>query len=443
MENNVGQKNPFQLKMFHNKLPLVTVESPVGLACKTFPTILALMDKFPLVFLELTQRARIKQNAETFFKELEHPEKLIIISNSPEKILCSTYDVPVLPAFQSALLRLKHKNGLIKASNQIANLPIMKQTAIECLEVLNDTTISFDALEKYLKNEPKICENILKICNTMPKNIGNPVKDISKAIQLMGIEGIRQIIIESAFMILTRIFVNQSDLLTHMRKCSVLAGVLGKKFSENIHVFWQMRSAALLHDLGSLLMCHYNPSEASRCQTLAVSKKITTIEAENTLMGINHQEAGLMMAKLMHLPDYLLPSIGHHHDQYINNDDYLLLSVIAANGFMNNIMEKKGYTPYETCLKNLESIRLKKYEEKRAKEKERMLSKLAPNDIEGRQRVEDIFNPPPVKLEEGEEALPDFRQGPRKGEFDIIDIEFIFKEKVLSVAKFGYKLQEF
>lgn len=438
-DNNSNNPFPFQLKLYQNKVPEVIVKEIIVAGHKLLPSLQTLLMKFPVVFLELQYPGKLKPDTQEFFQNLLKQERLIVIIENPNQVEFDMSPIPVLPNIQSALLRLKHKPGIETAINQISNFPEMHSPVFKYLELLQDKSLDFQDIVDELENSADLSKRILEICNSMERAIAHPFDNLSRAVSFVGVEGVRQILIEEAFNILTYIFSNQRDKLCHLRRASILAGTLGNLYGTNPHIFWRMRSAALMHDIGSLVIAFYNPTEAERCRNISRAKKITTCDAENIFLGYNHQEAGLLLAKIMHLPEYLFPAISKHHFDQVDPNDILLHATIIANGYINNESEHMGFNDYDDSVDCLEESKRAADEERKNKEFTKRAAKLAPDDVEGRRKLEEEI----YGLEEYEEKLEEFKSLTKTVTFDKIYIDVMFKEKLTSILKDGYELKMF
>ncbi|MBR4571679.1 MAG: HDOD domain-containing protein, partial [Candidatus Riflebacteria bacterium] len=389
MSENINNTFPFQLKLYQNKLPEVIIKDTIVAGHKVLPSLQTLMEKFPIVLLELQYPGKLKADTQEFFQKLDKPEKLIVLIDNANQVEFDMSPIPVLPSLQSALLRLKHKPGIEAAVKQISSFPEMHSPVFEYLKFLQDDSLDFQNIVDELNKNSEISKRILKICNSMERAISNPFDNLARAVSFVGVEGVRQILIEEAFSILTFIFRNQRDKLCHLRRASTLAGMLGNLYGTNPHIFWRMRSAALMHDIGSLVMAYYNPTEAERCYNVSRAKKITTCDAENIYFGYNHQEAGLLMAKVMNLPEYLYPAITKHHYNQIDPEDILLQATVIANGFINHESEAIGFNDYEDSIDFLEDSKEAADQERLDKEFAKRSARLAPDDYEGRKKLEE------------------------------------------------------
>ncbi len=74
-------------------------------------------------------------------------------------------------------------------------------------------------------------------------------------------------------------------------------------------------TAALLHDLGKLLICrHLRQHELELIGRARTDGGLTRIEAEIEVLGIHHGELGGLIAQRWNLPEAIVKGIQYHHD---------------------------------------------------------------------------------------------------------------------------------
>jgi HD-like signal output (HDOD) protein len=71
--------------------------------------------------------------------------------------------------------------------------------------------------------------------------------------------------------------------------------------------------AALLHDIGKLIIRIELPEESSRIDQRTAEKQISSYEAEEEILGLNHATVGQWLCKEWHLPGQLSDPIAYHH----------------------------------------------------------------------------------------------------------------------------------
>jgi HD-like signal output (HDOD) protein len=71
--------------------------------------------------------------------------------------------------------------------------------------------------------------------------------------------------------------------------------------------------AALLHDVGSLVLAGTMPDAFCDARTLAAERGCKVFEAEEELLGTSHAEIGAYLLGLWGLPNLAVEAIAHHH----------------------------------------------------------------------------------------------------------------------------------
>lgn len=88
--------------------------------------------------------------------------------------------------------------------------------------------------------------------------------------------------------------------------------------------------AALLHDIGKLVIARYAQLDVSAILSVAEEKKIPFVDAERELLGSDHTEIGAEIARRWHFPAEIARAIGSHHSA-ANDADLLTDAVMLAN----------------------------------------------------------------------------------------------------------------
>lgn len=263
------------------------------------------------------------------------------------------YDLP------AALTRIRGERNINKILRQISILAPMKSSVHKILRMLCDPEVEFEDVEEVASKDPTLVMRMLKIANSAFFVRRMPLENLKMVMTFLGIEGIRQVLIQEAFDGFAVMFGNQREKLSHMRRCSQLATFIGKKLGVDQALIGKMRSAGLLHDLGALALCFFDHLEYAKVTMKVRNDHKGICEAEREVFGIDHQELGVLLAREMSMPDYLTPVMARHHATDVPQDDFLLMSVMLANGYLNEHIEKLSFTQYEQFLPILSAERFK------------------------------------------------------------------------------------
>lgn len=343
------QNYPFQLMDHGDKIIEMIVSESITPGHRTLSAISILQGKFDFVVLTLRPPLTISASLEKFTQKADLGELLLVIPE--DKQICA--DLSGIKRFKNlggAQTRVRGERNISKVLKEISNLAPLKSSAHKILHMLRSSDVKFEDIEEVIEQDPKLVMRMLKIANSAFFMRRMPLENLKMVVAFLGIEGIRQILMQEAFDGFSVVFANQRDKLAHMRRCSHLATHIGKLMGADQNLTGKMRSAGLLHDLGSLALCFFDNSEYARVTMKVRNDRLTVCQAEMDVFGVDHQELGVILAKQLGMPDYLSPVMAQHHEDSIPADSFLLMSVMLANGFLNEHVEKLSFTPYERFL---------------------------------------------------------------------------------------------
>jgi HD-like signal output (HDOD) protein len=86
----------------------------------------------------------------------------------------------------------------------------------------------------------------------------------------------------------------------------------------------------LLHDFGKLILMELSPDEYAASEALVKEKLYVDIVAEEELFGINHCEAGGLLAERWRLPVNLAEIIRFHHSPKLAPMDQTLVAIVRV-----------------------------------------------------------------------------------------------------------------
>jgi putative nucleotidyltransferase with HDIG domain len=89
--------------------------------------------------------------------------------------------------------------------------------------------------------------------------------------------------------------------------------------------------AALIHDIGKLIMARYLEADASALSDLCDERNLTFVEAERELFGCDHAEVGGVMAEKWSFPEPIRQAIEQHHQTPPHDQDLMLETVMIAD----------------------------------------------------------------------------------------------------------------
>ncbi len=89
--------------------------------------------------------------------------------------------------------------------------------------------------------------------------------------------------------------------------------------------------AALIHDIGKLIMVRYLKADVAAVFSLCSEKNLTFVEAERELFGCDHAEVGAAVGRKWGFPDVITRAMELHHRVPVPDPEPILDAVMLAN----------------------------------------------------------------------------------------------------------------
>ena len=105
----------------------------------------------------------------------------------------------------------------------------------------------------------------------------------------------------------------EGELWQNSVAASVTADVI--RTMANAYVESEASTAALLHDIGKVVICnHYGPQTMQMLIRAAETDHVSPLHVERTVFGADHAQIGGVVAGRWNLPETIVESVSYHHD---------------------------------------------------------------------------------------------------------------------------------
>ncbi len=354
-------QHPFQLRDHGGNVIEMIVVEEIRSDHKVAEALHILIKKFDYIILSLSESASLHPSFSQTMADLAATGRLLVVAREDNQVAIEMHEVKRFKEVHEAEHRVEGERHVQRILEQLKKMSPLQSSAHKLMQMLRNPDVKFEEIEEVTRNDPKLTMRMLKISNSAFFMRRMPFDSLKSVVAFLGIEGIRQIILQETFEGFAKFFANQRDKLAHMRRCSHLTAYIGKLLCGDQLLVGKMLSAGLLHDLGALMLCYYDSDEYARVNRMVRNDKKTITEAEIEVFGIDHQELGQILVPKMGMPEFLGPIMAKHHNHSIPSGDLVLPAVMLANGYLNQHIEKlPSFTPYEQFLPALAEERRSK-----------------------------------------------------------------------------------
>ncbi len=226
----------------------------------------------------------------------------------------------------------------------IRRIPSLSTTVGKVLEICSKAEASPNELNKVIALDPVLTGQVLKLINSAYYSLVNKVTSLTRAITMLGLNTVKNMALSTAI-IRTVSGAKKSKILPTKKfwAHSISVGVSAKLLAGAKDIPLMEREeyfiSGLLHDLGKV------PFDDDYIHVLSKAKReqIPLIEAERELMGIDHQEVGLMIAEKWKLNKAISGCIGNHHDLDKLDEEYQRQAAFVALGNLYSAIYDIGF----------------------------------------------------------------------------------------------------
>ena len=226
----------------------------------------------------------------------------------------------------------------------INKMPSLSTTVGKVMEICSRTDASPNELNKVISLDPVLTGQVLKLINSAYYSLVNKVTSLTRAITMLGMNTVKNMALSTAI-IRSVAGAKKSKALptTKFWAHSLGAGVSAKLLGEAKGIPAMEREelflAGLLHDLGKVPF----GDEYIEVLNIARFEQLPLNEVELDVMGIGHQEVGLMIAEKWKLNEVITKCIGSHHAiGSIGGGHGQQVALVALGNIYTNILDH-GY----------------------------------------------------------------------------------------------------
>jgi HD-like signal output (HDOD) protein/ActR/RegA family two-component response regulator len=196
----------------------------------------------------------------------------------------------------------------------IGELPSLSRTYTALAQAINDPAASMKSVADIIERDVAMSAKVLQLVNSGFFGLAQRVTSLQSAVAFLGMNTIQNLALASdtfrVFKPDARIPKNFCEAMQQSsRRVALIARTLPlDKQARDITVM-----AALLHDVGKLVLASKMPDEFCAVLSLMEERGCLQFEAEEQLLGISHAEVGAYLLGLWGINSLAVEAIAHHH----------------------------------------------------------------------------------------------------------------------------------
>jgi HD-like signal output (HDOD) protein len=201
--------------------------------------------------------------------------------------------------------------SVVEGVDDLLSLP---DAAIRLNALLVDPDVSANEIAEVVSVDAALAARVLRAVNSAYFGLRTRVDTISKAIAMIGTSELHSLVLTTsaaqAFKSISYKLVDMETFWQH----SVRAALAARGFAESSLKRHRERVflAALMHDIGKLVLYHQVPTVSTRVLE-AVREGQSQDEVEFALLGFTHADVGAVLLERWNLPPSLAVPVRYHH----------------------------------------------------------------------------------------------------------------------------------
>lgn len=207
-------------------------------------------------------------------------------------------------------------HGGAEVLSTITSIPPFPNVALKAIQALQEPNAGAGDVVEIIQYDPGITANILRTVNSAYYGVPRKISSLKQAVAFLGADKIVNLLMLSGALSYLRgkdaqYPLESEDLLTHSITTALLAEALARRIDAKDPAL--VYTAGLLHDVGKIVLSTYVRDRYHDIDRLITEEHYSFLQAEETILGINHAEVGEAMARHWHFPETITQPIAHHH----------------------------------------------------------------------------------------------------------------------------------
>jgi HD-like signal output (HDOD) protein len=219
----------------------------------------------------------------------------------------------------------------------VDKLPALPGVVNQVLELTANPDFATNELVAVVSLDPGVTANVLRRANSAYFGLGRKAATLDQALVRIGVQNLVDITLNSGVMPMFNKFLAgyQAEPAQLWRHC--LASALVARRLAQIKACpapAEVYTAALLHDVGKLILSTFMTAEVAAIADLVVDKNWPPAEAEREVLGVDHAILGGLAARRWRLNESIQGGIFFHHQPQKASPNRLYANLVSLANYL-------------------------------------------------------------------------------------------------------------
>ncbi|SMC27798.1 HD-like signal output (HDOD) domain, no enzymatic activity [Desulfacinum hydrothermale DSM 13146] len=222
----------------------------------------------------------------------------------------------------SMIMIMRMRGGTVFQEQAIQGLidavPTLPDTVYRVMDMMQDPQVEPKVLARVVQEDPGLALQTLYLCNSPYYFLPVEVRSIEHAVRLVGISTVCGLVMAAHFHGLVKRYSGKAadvwlkgarrHFLQAAECCRFLVRSAGCDVGQA-----EAFTVGLMHDIGKLVLAQLGAAEAEAVEEAVIHSGLDLVDAELQVLGVDHAEAGALLAQKWNLPQAIVEVVRHHH----------------------------------------------------------------------------------------------------------------------------------
>jgi HD-like signal output (HDOD) protein len=269
---------------------------------------------------------------------------------------------------KTTLLRINRLDAFLQNAElkqlvaQLDTLPSFPSLYLEIMQELASDDVAIEKIAAIIAKDPGMTVKMLQIVNSAATGLGRKVTNPEEAVQYVGMATVRALALSahifSCFEHTELEGFSIQELWDHAMRSAALARKIMTLESAEAAQVEDAYIAAMLHDVGKLMLANNLPEQFQLALRVAREQQISFPDAEHKIFGATHAGVGAYLLGLWGMPSPIVEAVALHHSPNWSETKSFepLTAVHAANALEHELTGRATARSNEIDLEYLKGL---------------------------------------------------------------------------------------